>query len=162
MLLEIAQEHLWHFRALLKSLVAHAWTFKRSPALQLLTSQSQPVLCFLGDVRHFSATLSHGTPFLHSGGILAQCVCGSQGWTQAVALGRPSQLLLSHMAQGTNSLQGTGDYREGLSSFCPQLAKSAPAQRLQAELGSGEMSTKVSADVVLARGILLSRSPRVS
>lgn len=97
--------------------------------------------------------LTHGAQVLHSGGILAQCVRGSQGQTQAAVLGRPSQLLLlSLMAQGTNTLQGTGGYREGLSPFCPQLAKSALAQRLQAEPGSGEMSANVSADVVLARG----------
>ena len=66
------------------------------------------------------------------------------------------------MALGTNNLQGTGAYREALSPFCPQLAKSAPAQSLQAKLGSGKMSTNVSAGVVLARGILLSLSSCVS
>lgn len=109
-LLEIAQEHLRCCKTLLKSLVAHMWTFQRPLALQLVTSWSQPAFWSLGDVRNSSVTPSHSQHpvFAFWEYFGSVCVCGSQGQTQASVLGRPSQLLLSHMAQGKTTLQGTG------------------------------------------------------
>lgn len=73
MLLEITQELLWHFRALLKFLLAHVWTFKRTLALQRLTSCSQPAL--LWHIRNSSATPSHSVPSFCVLGVFRLTVC---------------------------------------------------------------------------------------